>query len=109
LKILPQHLGQITLKMSEGRRGLDLRIVTEVASTAAMLRGVESQISSAFEGAGLALGEFSANSGKGGGTAFGDDGDDGEPALAGEADADETDADTVSNDTAQHSLLNIIL
>ena len=109
LKILPQHLGQITLKMSEGRRGLDLRIVTEVASTAAMLRGVESQISSAFEGAGLALGEFSANTGKGGGTAFGDDGDDGEPALAGEADADETDADTVSNDTAQHSLLNIIL
>ncbi|MFD1508156.1 hypothetical protein [Lacimonas salitolerans] len=109
LKILPQHLGQITLKMSEGRRGLDLRIVTEVASTAAMLRGVESQISSAFEGAGLLLGEFSANSGKGGGTAFGDDGDDGDPALAGEADVDETDADTISNDTAQHSLLNIIL
>lgn len=109
LKILPQHLGQITLKMSEGRRGLDLRIVTEVASTAAMLRGVESQISSAFEGAGLLLGEFSANSGKGGGTAFGDDGDEGDPALAGMTDADETDAGMISDDTAQHSLLNIIL
>lgn len=109
LKILPRHLGQITLKMSEGHRGLDLRIVTEVASTAAMLRGVESQISSAFEGAGLLLGEFSANSGKGGGTAFGDDGDDGDPALAGMTDADETDAGIISDDTAQHSLLNIIL
>lgn len=109
LKILPQHLGQITLKMSEGRRGLDLRIVTEVASTAAMLRGVESQISSAFEGAGLLLGEFSANSGKGGGAAFADDGDDGDPALAGMTDADETDAGMISDDTAQHSLLNIIL
>jgi hypothetical protein len=109
LKILPKHLGQITLKMSEGPRGLDLRIVTEVASTAAMLRGVESQISSAFEGAGLLLGEFSANSGKGGGTAFGDDGDDDDPALAGLTDADETDAGIISDDTAQHSLLNIIL
>jgi hypothetical protein len=109
LKILPQHLGQITLKMSEGRRGLDLRIVTEVASTAAMLRGVESQISSAFEGAGLMLGEFSANTGKGGGTVFGDSGEDGDAALAGGADADESDLGIIDNQTAQHSLLNIIL
>lgn len=109
LKILPQHLGQITLKMSEGRRGLDLRIVTEVASTAAMLRGVESQISSAFEGAGLMLGEFSANTGKGGGTAFGDSGEDGDAALAGGSDADESDLGIIDDQTAQHSLLNIIL
>jgi len=109
LKILPQHLGQITLKMSEGRRGLDLRIVTEVASTAAMLRGVEGQISSAFDGAGLTLGEFSANTGKGGDTPFDDDGDDSDPALAGLSDSDETDARMISDDTAQHSLLNIIL
>lgn len=109
LKILPQHLGQITLKMSEGRRGLDLRIVAEVASTAAMLRGVEGQISSAFDGAGLTLGEFSANTGKGGDTPFGDDGDDSDPALVGVSDSDETDARMISDDTAQHSLLNIIL
>lgn len=109
LKILPQHLGQITLKMSEGRRGLDLRIVTEVASTAAMLRGVENQIASAFEGAGLMLGEFSANTGKGGGTDFGDDSDDSDPASARVTDVDETDAGMISGDTAQHRLLNIIL
>ena len=109
LNILPQHLGQITLKMSEGRRGLDLRIVTEVASTAAMLRGVENQIASAFEGAGLMLGEFSANTGKDGGTDFGDDRGDSDPTSARAADADETDAGMISDDTAQHRLLNIIL
>lgn len=109
LKILPQHLGQITLKMSEGRRGLDLRIVTEVASTAAMLRGVESQIASAFEGAGLMLGEFSANTGKDGGTDFGDDRGDSDPTSARATDAEETDAGMISDDTAQHRLLNIIL
>jgi len=80
-----------------------------VASTAAMLRGVEGQISSAFDGAGLTLGEFSANTGKGGDTPFDDDGDDSDPALAGLSDSDETDARMISDDTAQHSLLNIIL
>ncbi|KGK79727.1 hypothetical protein PM03_09615 [Thalassobacter stenotrophicus] len=71
LSILPQHLGQITLKLSEGRKGMELRITAEVASTASMLRGVETQISGAFNEAGLKLASFSANTGgqgKGGDT-----------------------------------------
>ena len=71
LSILPQHLGQITLKLSEGRKGMELRITAEVASTASMLRGVETQISGAFDEAGLKLASFSANTGgqgKGGDT-----------------------------------------
>ena len=63
LSILPQHLGQITLKLSEGRKGMELRITAEVASTASMLRGVETQISGAFDEAGLKLASFSANTG----------------------------------------------
>jgi hypothetical protein len=59
-KIMPAHLGQITLKLSEGRRGTDLRIVADVAATASMLRDVKHQISSAFESAGIILGEYSA-------------------------------------------------
>ncbi|MEN8951911.1 flagellar hook-length control protein FliK [Planktotalea arctica] len=63
LTILPQHLGQITLKLSEGRKGFDLRMTAEVASTAAMLRDVQGQIESAFEQAGLSLGSYSAQTG----------------------------------------------
>ena len=59
-KIMPAHLGLITLKMSEGRRGTDLRIVADVAATASMLRDVKHQISSVFESAGITLGEYSA-------------------------------------------------
>jgi len=59
-KIMPAHLGLITLKMSEGRRGTDLRIVADVAATASMLRDAKHQISSAFESAGITLGEYSA-------------------------------------------------
>ncbi|WP_187292474.1 flagellar hook-length control protein FliK [Octadecabacter antarcticus] len=66
MNIMPAHLGQITLKLSEGRRGTDLRIVADVAATASMLRDVQQQISSAFESAGLTLGEYSAGTGKGG-------------------------------------------
>ena len=63
LSILPQHLGQITLKLSEGRKGMELRITADVASTASMLRGVETQISGALDEAGLKLASFSANTG----------------------------------------------
>jgi flagellar hook-length control protein FliK len=59
-KVMPAHLGMITLKLSEGRRGTDLRIVADVAATASMLRDVKHQISSAFESAGITLGEYSA-------------------------------------------------
>ena len=66
VNILPAHLGKITLKLSEGRRGTDLRIVADVPATASMLRDVQQQISSAFDSAGLTLGEYSAGTGKGG-------------------------------------------
>jgi flagellar hook-length control protein FliK len=66
VNILPAHLGKITLKLSEGRRGTDLRIVADVPATASMLRDVQQQISSAFDNAGLTLGEYSAGTGKGG-------------------------------------------
>jgi hypothetical protein len=59
-KVMPAHLGMITLKLSEGRRGTDLRIVADVAATASMLRDVKHQISAAFESAGITLGEYSA-------------------------------------------------
>ena len=59
-KVMPAHLGMITLKLSEGRRGTDLRIVADVAATASMLRDVKHQISSAFQSAGITLGEYSA-------------------------------------------------
>ena len=59
-KVMPAHLGMITLKLSEGRRGTDLRIVADVAATASMLRDVKHQISAAFESSGITLGEYSA-------------------------------------------------
>lgn len=65
IKILPAHLGHITLTLSEGKRGTDLRIIADVPATAFMLRDVQYQISSAFENAGLTLGEYSASTGKG--------------------------------------------
>jgi flagellar hook-length control protein FliK len=67
IKILPAHLGQITLKLSEGKRGTDLRIIADVPATAAMLRDVQDQLSSAFESAGLTLGAYSASTGNNGG------------------------------------------
>jgi flagellar hook-length control protein FliK len=66
IKILPAHLGQITLKLSEGKRGTDMRIVADVPATAAMLRDVQDQLSSAFENAGLTLGAYSASTGQNG-------------------------------------------
>lgn len=66
IKILPAHLGQITVKLSEGKRGTDLRIIADVPATASMLRDVQQQLSSAFYNAGLTLGEYSASTGKGG-------------------------------------------
>lgn len=63
LKVLPQNLGQITLKLSEGRKGLELRMTAEVASTAAMLRDVQGQIERAFDDVGLTLGAYSAQTG----------------------------------------------
>lgn len=63
LSILPQNLGQITLKLSDGRKGLELRMTAEVASTTAMLRDVQGQIESAFDQAGLKLGSYSAQTG----------------------------------------------
>ena len=63
LSILPQNLGQITLKLSDGRKGLELRMMAEVASTTAMLRDVQGQIESAFDQAGLKLGSYSAQTG----------------------------------------------
>lgn len=71
IKILPAHLGQITVKLSEGKRGTDLRIIADVPATASMLRDVQQQLSSAFENAGLTLGEYSASTGKGGGQGAG--------------------------------------
>jgi hypothetical protein len=108
LKLLPQHLGQITLKLAEGRRGMDMRIIAEVPSTAAMLRGIESQISSAFEDAGLMLGSYSADTGKG---------DDQTPADEGQLQdkAERLNKDTVfdsnakQSETKDNSLLNIVL
>jgi hypothetical protein len=110
LKILPQHLGQITLKLTEGRRGMDLRIIADVPSTAAMLRGIETQISSAFEEAGLWLENYSAQTGREGGGASSD----GEPqehsngpdALVQEPLADENPQPYARGD--KH-LLNIVL
>lgn len=67
IKILPAHLGQITLKLSEGKRGTDLRIIADVPATASMLRDVQDQLSSAFESAGLTLGAYSASTGDNGG------------------------------------------
>jgi hypothetical protein len=67
IKILPAHLGQITLRLSEGKRGTDLRIIADVPATASMLRDVQNQLSSAFEGAGLTLGAYSASTGNSGG------------------------------------------
>jgi hypothetical protein len=67
IKILPAHLGQITLKLSEGKRGTDLRIIADVPATASMLRDVQDQLSSAFESAGLTLGAYSASTGNNGG------------------------------------------
>jgi len=66
IKILPAHLGQITLKLSEGKRGTDMRIIADVPATAAMLRDVQDQLSSAFENAGLTLGAYSASTGQNG-------------------------------------------
>jgi flagellar hook-length control protein FliK len=63
LSILPKNLGQITLKLSDGRKGLELRMTAEVASTTAMLRDVQGQIESAFDQAGLKLGSYSAQTG----------------------------------------------
>jgi hypothetical protein len=63
LSILPQNLGQITLKLSDGRKGLELRMTADVASTTAMLREVQGQIESAFEQSGLKLGSYSAQTG----------------------------------------------
>ncbi len=63
LSILPQNLGQITLRLSDGRKGLELRMTAEVASTTAMLRDVQGQIESAFDQAGLKLGSYSAQTG----------------------------------------------
>ena len=63
LSILPQNLGQITLKLSDGRKGLELRMTADVASTTAMLRDVQGQIESAFDDAGLKLGSYSAQTG----------------------------------------------
>lgn len=71
IKILPAHLGQITVKLSEGKRGTDLRIIADVPATASMLRDVQQQLSSAFENAGLTLGEYSASTGKDGGQGAG--------------------------------------
>jgi len=67
IKILPAHLGQITLRLSEGKRGTDLRIIADVPATASMLRDVQNQLSSAFESAGLTLGAYSASTGNNGG------------------------------------------
>jgi hypothetical protein len=67
IKILPAHLGQITLRLSEGKRGTDLRIIAEVPATASMLRDVQDQLSSAFESAGMTLGAYSASTGNNGG------------------------------------------
>ena len=110
LKILPQHLGQITLKLTEGRKGMDLRIVADVPSTAAMLRGIETQISSAFEEAGLTLENYSAQTGKeGGGTAPDDEpqpNSNGPDDLAQEALADEN---AQLSARADQSLLNIVV
>jgi len=67
IKIIPAHLGQITLRLSEGKRGTDLRIIADVPATASMLRDVQNQLSSAFEDAGLTLGAYSASTGNNGG------------------------------------------
>nr|WP_213394340.1 flagellar hook-length control protein FliK [Yoonia sp.] len=75
IKILPAHLGQITLKLSEGKRGTDLRIIADVPATASMLRDVQDQLSSAFESAGLTLGAYSASTGNNGGERSQKDGD----------------------------------
>jgi hypothetical protein len=91
IKILPAHLGQITLKLSEGKRGTDLRIVADVPATAAMLRDVQDQLSSAFDSAGLTLGTYSASTGNNGGESGQKDGPTDQPALS------ELAIDTVEN------------
>jgi len=91
IKILPAHLGQITLKLSEGKRGTDLRIVADVPATAAMLRDVQDQLSSAFDSAGLTLGTYSASTGNNGGESGQKDGPTDQLALS------ELAIDTVEN------------
>jgi hypothetical protein len=90
IKILPAHLGQITLKLSEGKRGTDLRIIADVPATASMLRDVQDQLSSAFESAGLTLGAYSASTGDNGGERSQKDGY-----------TDEVKPSELANDTAQ--------
>lgn len=90
IKILPAHLGQITLKLSEGKRGTDLRIIADVPATASMLRDVQDQLSSAFENAGLTLGTYSASTGNNGGEGSQKDGY-----------TDEVTPSELTNDTAQ--------
>lgn len=90
IKILPAHLGQITLKLSEGKRGTDLRIIADVPATASMLRDVQDQLSSAFESAGLTLGAYSASTGDNGGEKSQKDGY-----------TDEVKPSELANDTAQ--------
>ncbi|XOY57486.1 MAG: flagellar hook-length control protein FliK [Rhodobacterales bacterium] len=90
IKILPAHLGQITLKLSEGKRGTDLRIIADVPATASMLKDVQDQLSSAFESAGLTLGAYSASTGDNGGERSQKDGY-----------TDEVKPSELANDTAQ--------
>ena len=109
-KVMPAHLGLITLKMSEGRRGTDLHIVADVAATASMLRDVKHQISSAFESAGITLGEYSAetnNRGDKGSTSQNHDESKNNNELETRLDQDVAEFSDYSSDN--HSNINIIL
>ena len=110
LKILPQHLGQMTLKLTAGRKGMDLRIFADVPSTVAMLRGIETQISSAFEEAGLPLENYSAQTGKeGDGTEPDDDPQPNSNEPDDIAPAALEDENAQPSSRADQSLLNIVV
>lgn len=89
VQVYPPALGRMVIRVAETPRGLDLRVSSELAATAAMMGEAEQRISHLLESAGLRLADYSSQTGGAGAQTRGEGGngsqlasDDAEPSGA---------------------------
>lgn len=74
VQVYPPALGRMLIRVAETPRGLDLRVSSELAATAAMMGEAEQRISHLLESAGLRLADYSSQTGGTGADGRGDGG-----------------------------------
>lgn len=74
VQVYPPALGRMVIRVAETSRGLDLRVSSELAATAAMMGEAEQRISQLLESAGLRLADYTSQTGGAGAEARGEGG-----------------------------------